>query len=377
MGKAKRRGRGEGSVYRRKDGLWAGYLTVGYDENGKRRRRVVYGRSKAEVLEKLARLQADVLTGLLTEPQRLTVAQFLRHWLDDAARSALRPSTYVRYDSIIRNHIVPHLGGLKLPRLQPSHVQAFYARLEAEGASARTRELCHVVLHRALGQAVRWGYVARNVCDAVEKPRPERRSIQALAREEAVRLLEAARDDRLCALYVVAITAGLRQGELFGLQWDDVDLKAGAVFVRRTVSEIKGQLVIGEPKTAKARRRVELPAIAVAALREHRKRMLAEGHPGPWVFCDTNGGPLRRSNFLRRSFYPLLERAGVPRIRFHDLRHTSATLLLLQGVHPKVVQERLGHAQVSITLDTYSHVLPSLQREAAETLDQLLRPRKA
>ncbi|HEV2357498.1 MAG TPA: site-specific integrase [bacterium] len=227
-------------------------------------------------------------------------------------------------------------------------------------------------LHHALDQAVRWGMIPRNVCDAVTRPGAPRPIMQVLTPTQVSALLEAAREDRLHALYVMAITTGLRQGELLGLQWDDVDLTGALLHVRHSLHEVNGRLSLGEPKTARAKRPVDLPRIAVAALREHRERMLAEGHPHGWVFCDTEGGPVRRPNLLRRSFQPLLKKAGLPQIRFHDLRHTAATLLLLQGVHPKVVQERLGHSQISVTLDTYSHVLPSMGREAAAKLDALL-----
>jgi integrase len=236
------------------------------------------------------------------------------------------------------------------------------------------RELTHAILHKALGQAAKWGMVARNVCDAVEKPKAPKKTMQVLDLDGVFRFLEAAEADRLYALYVLAITTGLREGELFGLQIDDLALKGGALCVRHNLEEVSGRLWLGEPKTAAGQRRIELPAFVVAILRQHRKRMLAEGHPGPFVFCDTAGGPLRKSNFLRRSFKPLLAAAGLlPQLRFQDLRHTAATLLCSQGVHPKVVQERLGHAQISLTLDTYSHVLPSMQKEAARKLDDLFR----
>lgn len=195
--------------------------------------------------------------------------------------------------------------------------------------------------------------------------------MQVLDAEQVGQLLRAAREDRLHALYVLAVATGLRQGELLGLQWEDVDLKRGMVAVRRQLAEDGGVLELREPKTAKGRRRVDLPNFAIAALRYHRKAMLAAGTPGPLVFCDTEGNPIRKSNLIRRSFQPRLRKAKLPKIRFHDLRHTAATLLLSQGVHPKIVQERLGHAQISLTLDTDSHVLPSMQKEAAQRLDRL------
>ena len=189
--------------------------------------------------------------------------------------------------------------------------------------------------------------------------------MQALAPGQVVQLLEAAKGDRLEALYILAVTTGLRQGELLGLHWDDIDLGGSALRVRHTLHELNGRVWIGEPKTRRARRQVDLPAIAVMALQHHREGMLIEGRPVGLVFCNNQGGPLRKSNLVRRSFLPLLKRAGLPVIRFHDLRHTAATLLLVQGVHPKIVQERLGHSQISLTLDTYSHILPGMGREAA------------
>lgn len=233
------------------------------------------------------------------------------------------------------------------------------------------QQLAHSLLRRALGQAVKWGTIPRNVCEAVEKPRAPKKPIKVLNKDQVDSLLTVAQEDRLYALYVLAVTTGLRQGELLALQWEDVDLDSDALSVRHTLLEMDGKLELVEPKTAMACRKVDLPQMAVKALRRHRKQMLAEGHIGSCVFCDTKGGPIRKSNLIRRSFKPLLKNAGLPDIRFHDLRHTAATLLLVQGVNPKVVQERLGHAQISLTLDTYSHVLPSIQKEAASKLDSL------
>lgn len=372
MSNRRRRGRGEGSI-RRKPGrdLWEVTVNLGYDAQGKRRRITKYAKTKREALALLAELQQQAATGTLPEPTRLTVEAYLTHWLEDVMRPTLRPSTYARYESLVRNHLVPRIGRTKLQQLKPSQVQALYSQMEADGVGARTRELAHVVLRKALQQAVEWGYLATNPCDRVRRPRAPKRRMEVLTPEQAARLLEEARGHRLYALLVVLLTCGLRWGEAAALQWEDVDLKRATLTIRRSVTEVKGKHVIGEPKTARGRRQIALPKVAVEALREHRKRMLAEGHPGPWVFCDQDGGLLRLPNFRRRVLFPLLDRAGLPRIRPHDLRHTCATLLLSQGVHPKVVSEMLGHAQVSITLDVYSHVLPTLQREAASRMDAL------
>jgi integrase len=370
----KRRGRNEGSVFKRADGRWSASVTVGVNANGKRVRKVVYGATKAEAQEKLLRLQSAKLDGMLADSGKLTVAAFLAQWLEDSARPTIRDATYASYKGIVDNHMSPKIGGIRLDRLTPAHVLGLYAALEREGESCHIRRLCHAVLRRSLKQAVKWGMVPRNVCDAVEPPRVAKKEIQPLDGEQVAKLLCAAEGDRLEAIFVLAVATGLRFGELAGLQWSDVDLDAGAITVRRTLSEVNGNLKLAEPKTKKSRRRVELPAIAVDALCDHRKRMLAEGHFAQGqVFVNSKGRLLRRSHFRDQQFLPLLKRAGLPTVRFHDLRHTAATLLLCEGVHPKIVQERLGHSQISVTLDTYSHVLPTMQRDAADRLDTMFK----
>ena len=371
---SKRRGNGEGSIYRRHTGRWEAAITVGYDSKGKRSRRTVYGWTKKEVQDKLTGLQSRKLDGTLGEPSKITMTKFLDHWLEDTARPTIRATTHANYKGVIDNHIAPRIGGIGLTKLVPVHVQSMYTEMERNKASAYTRRLAHAVLRRALKQAVKWGIVVRNVCDAVEPPRIARADIHPLTGEQVATLLAIAKGDRLEALYVLAVGGGMRLGELFGLQWADVDLDAGAVTVQHTMAELNGKLTLTEPKTAKSRRRIDLPNVAIMALEDHRKRMLAEGNVASdkHVFCNQHGGPLRRSHFHRQDFKPLLKRAGLPDIRFHDLRHTSATLLLSQGVHPKVVQERLGHSQISVTMDTYSHVMPGMGREAAGKLNAII-----
>jgi len=371
----RRRGRGEGGVYQRDDGLWVGAVSLGYDGNGKRRRRTVYGGTKQEVQEKLRGVQGDAFAGVEMDRHRL--AEYLTHWLENIVRPNRSANTYRSYEGVIRNHISPELGGTRLSQLASDQVQALYAAMKKNGASDRTRQLAHAVLHRALQTAAesKPPKIAFNPCDYVESPRlPEGKvhRVEPFTAEEVRRLLEAAAGCRLDALFVVAVFSGLRQGELFALRWPDIDLESGAVSVRHSLEEVDGRLSLKEPKSGKARR-VDLPPLAVTALWDHRSRMLAEGHLGGPVFCDTQGGWLRKSNFLRNVFRPVLRNAGLPLRRFHDLRHTSATLLLGLGVHPKVVQERLGHSNISVTLDTYSHVAPTLQKEAAAKLDGLFR----
>jgi integrase len=370
----KRRGNGEGSIYQRSDGRWCATYNAGYTAEGKRRRKTIFASSQEAVIDKLHKVMNEITAGTAVNPQKITVGEFLDRWLTGSARMTVKPTTYVNYSGIIKNYIKPHLGGVPLTKLAVIHVQGLYAAMAQANKSAETIRLAHAVLRRALKQAVRWRLVPYNVCADVDRPRVVKTDITPLDCKQVASLLKAAADDRLGAIFTLAIATGMRLGELFGLHWSDVDFEGKTIMVRHTLTELSGQLFLTEPKTAKGRRCINLPAIAVEALEKHRELMQAEGHADvSWVFCDTQGGPLRRSHFHARTFKPLLQAAGLPSIRFHDLRHTSATLLLSAGVHPKVVQERLGHAQISVTLDIYSHVLPTLQLEAADKLDAAMR----
>ncbi|HEY4313603.1 MAG TPA: site-specific integrase [Pirellulales bacterium] len=370
----KRRGNGEGSIYQRADGRWCATYSVGYAPNGRRRRQTLFGDCKQGVQDQLSGARSKMLEGAVAEPTKVRLSTFLERWLEDAARPTVRATTHDSYRSVIDNHITPRIGGVMLTKLSPIHVQSLYSDMERDGKSPRLRQLTHAVLRRALKQALRWGLVIRNVCDAVDPPRVAKTEVAALSAEQVQTLLQTAEGDRLYALFVLAIGTGMRMGEIFALQWRNVDLKNARLHVRHTLMELKGKLTLTEPKTDKSRRRIDLPQSAVEALRAHRLKLIAQGfEESPWVFCNSTGGPLRRSHFHFDEFKPLLKRAKLPDMRFHDLRHTSASLLLAAGVHPKVVQERLGHSQIGITLDTYSHVLPTMGIEAASKLDALLR----
>jgi integrase len=276
------------------------------------------------------------------------------------------------YEGLIRLHVNPHIGGIRLTRLTAAEIQRLYAAILRDGASPRMCQLVHARLHSALKKAVRWKLISTNPILEVDRPTAPTKRFTPLSPKQVVALFNAAEGTRLYALYVLAVTTGLRQGELLGLHWDDVDLAVGTLSVRHQLTEVAGKLELTEPKTAAGRRQVVLPKLAVAALAAHRERLREKNRDTKWVFPDSLGGPIRKSNLRRKSFEPLLKKAGLSHIRFHDLRHTSATLLLLQDVHPKVVQERLGHARIGITLDTYSHVLPTMQHEAANKLDELI-----
>jgi len=361
----RRRGHGEGSIYRRSDGRWAAMVDLGWHA-GKRRRKFLYGSTRAEVAKKLAVALKARQDGQVFADERTTVEQFLRAWLT-IVQPSVRPRTWTRYEQLIRRHATPHVGKLRLTKLDARHLEELYADRVRSGLSKTTVLQLHRILHHALRDATRWNLVSRNAAELVTPPRRARHDFATLSPEQARRFLGAVKGDRLEALYVLALTTGMREGELFGLRWADVHLDAGAL---RLVKQLK---------TSTSRRQVLLVDLAVEALVAHRTRQDDEHRQlGPaWddqdlVFPNTVGRPLHPRNFLRRDFYPLLERAGLPRIRFHDLRHSAATLLLGLGVHPKIVSELLGHSQVGITLDLYSHVTATMQREAMRAFEGLL-----
>lgn len=378
MGK---RGPNEGSTTQRSDGRWMARLNLGYDANGKRQRKCFYGKTRKEVAAQLVAAQRDLQQGLPVAVERQTIAQFLDRWLNDVAKHTVRASTFESYGRRIARDIVPLLGRTALAKLTPQDFTRLYSALLGRGLSPRTVQYDHAVLHRALEQAVRWNLIPRNPADAVDAPRPKRPEIRVLSPEEIGRFLPVSREDRLHALYLLALMTGMRQGELLGLKWADLDWQAGALHVRRQATRTKANGIgFSDPKTSKARRTIPLPVSVVDELRRHRtaqleQRLLAgqDWTDLDLVFPNAVGKPIEKQNLMRRSFKPLLERAGLPPIRFHDLRHSAATLMLSQGDNPKVVQERLGHAAIGITLDVYSHVLPSMQRESADKLDAFLR----
>ncbi len=373
----KKRGNGEGSIYRRKDGRWVGQYTV-YTAQGPKYR-YIYGKTRAVVAEKLTKAMAGRDGGLVFDAGNLTVGDYLDNWLRDSVGGTVRDRTFERHEQIVRLHIKPTLGRLKLNALAPAHVQGLYRDRLDSGLAPATVQKIHVVLHKALSQAMMWSLVPRNATEAVTAPRPTQKEIRPLDRKQVKALLEAACEDRLEALYVLAVTTGMRQGELLGLKWEDVDLAHGTIRVRRTLTRKGGHLLLGEPKTRKSRRTIQLAGRALGALKVHCKAQLEErmAHVGLWedhglVFATQAGTLINPSNLTKRSFKPLLEKAGLPRVRFHDLRHTAATLLLMQSVHPKYVQELLGHSTIAITLDTYSHVLPSMGDHTAKAMEAAL-----
>ncbi|HEY4036227.1 MAG TPA: site-specific integrase [Ktedonobacteraceae bacterium] len=348
-------------------------------ENGKRK--YLYHQTQAKAVVALQQANYSKLQGTLKQTRDETMEEFLLNWLHTCIQPRVRERTYQSYHDLITKHLLPTVGHVRVHKLTSGHIQKLYDLKRHENYAPQTIRNIALLLRRALDKACQLQYLFQNVCRTVTLPHvPKANSMRSLTIEQAKLFLTAVKGDPLEALYVLALTTGMRQGELLALKWDDIDLTHGNIQVRHTLIRIPRQgVVLSEPKTPSSRRCIHLTTIALEALKqfflqqEHAKR-----EPGTqrgnhqWVFCNEEGNPLDGGNLLRRSFRPLLNQANLPAIRFHDLRHSTATLLLALGTHPKIVQELLGHSQISMTLDIYSHVLPTLQERAMTHLNTLL-----
>ncbi|WP_250289514.1 tyrosine-type recombinase/integrase [Frankia sp. CiP1_Cm_nod1] len=348
--------------------------------DGKRRRRVVYGGTEKEALAKVRELRKAADQGQDLTAKSRTVAEWMDYWMDEIkSHDGTRPSTLARYRYAIDGHIVPMLGKIRLDKLGPAHVRRLHAARREQMKPASLVKI-HAVLRAALADAERMELVSRNVAKAVRPPSLAGGEQHTLTTSDARRFLTLAIDDRLEALFVLALTMGLRRGELLGLRWDDVDLDARTLWVRRSAQRVSGQLRLVEPKTHGSRRTVPIPALAVDALERQRKRQADERNKAgeSWqnnglVFASTVGTPMEPRNVTRR-VQQLRDGAGLPWLRLHDFRHGCATFLLASGIEPRTVMEILGHTTVRMTMERYGHVLPERLRAAATAMDGILGP---
>jgi len=346
--------------------------------------------TKKEAEKRLAEILHQLDTGTFMKPGKTTLGEFLERWLKDYAWSNLAPRTAEGYEHIIRRHLIPALGNMPLTQLKPENLQRYYSekltsgRCDGKGAlSPRTVRHHHVTLHDALESAVKWGLLSRNPADGVSPPRCQRPEWHTLSEDDIHTLLDAAQKTPYFALFHTALYSGMRRSELLALRWSDIDLLLCQVYVTRTLHQLRdGSIVFRAPKTAKGRRMIALSPSAVSVLREHKERQEAMramlGIPlkdDDLVFSDLEGKPLL-PNTVTHAWIKLVRRIGLKGIRLHDARHSHASLMLKAGIHPKIVQERLGHSSVTITLDTYSHVAPGLQEAAAASFDKLLNGRR-
>jgi integrase len=380
MSKQGKRGNGEGSIYQRKeDKRWVGSVSL---ENGKRK--VFYGKTRDEVQKKVNKALYEQQHGKFIVAPQQTLAQYLEYWLK-VHKKNIRPRSHERYEEIVRLHLVPTLGKVKLDKLSPQHLEALYTSKLESGLSTTTVAAIHNFLHTALDGAVRMEMLSRNVCDLVSPPRKVHKETKPLAPEQIRRLLDVAKGHPHEALFILALATAMRRGELLGLKWQDIDLENGILQVRRNLSRVPTKMVeeLGasyieaETKSRRSRRSIVLAGFAIEALKQHRERQLAAKQKAgdlwqehDYVFCSPTGTYLSPGHNALVQLKKLLEKAGLPDIRFHDLRHSTATMLLMMGVHPKIVQEILGHSEISMTMDIYSHVLPTMQKEAIEKLNK-------
>ena len=366
-----KRQQGFGAVYRRRDGRWEGQIRI---RGGPRRS--FYARTRKDAIHKLAEARWTLGQGLPVSSGAQPLSAYFTYWLT-ANRARLRPVTMATYALDIRR-LTPYLGNVPLRAITPGMIQSTYASMLKTGLSQRSVEQVHTVLHRALSHAMHWGLTSRNPAQLVSPPRPGRREMTALSGSQLQRLLEHTQGSRWHSLWVLIASTGLRKGEALGLGWQDVDLEAGRLTVRRALQRQPGiGIVFVPPKSAKSRRTVYLSNVACRALGALRRCQAARRATAQeWldcglVFTNLQGGPLE-SGEVNRALTQALRQAGLPHIRVHDLRHTTASILLEAGTHPKIVQDLLGHSTIRLTLDTYSHLTPALHREAAATMDVVL-----
>jgi len=345
---------------------------------GKRRQRRKTCKSKKEAQTALAAWLADIDRGTAVDRSRQMVAETVHYWLETYARPNLRPKTVQTYAEVIETHLVPGLGHIAVQGLTSVQVQAFYSRMLAEGIGPWTVRYCHQRLSQALKQAMRLGIVVRNVCEAVDPPRLPSHEMQTWDAAQARHFLDVAGESGYGPIWVLALATGMRRGELLGLRWGDVDLERGLVHIRQTVVRVDTGVAFSRTKSAAGHRSVRIQPAVVALLRAHRTQKEEERLTlgAAWqdhdlVFAAANGEPINPSN-LRRDFLALIERADVPLIRVHDLRHTHVSLALASGAPLGPVSEAIGHAQKSLTLNVYSHILPAQQSDVANKISEVL-----
>ena len=365
------------SITERKDGRFQVSISL---EDGSRK--TLYRKNYKDAEAALQKSRNELKEGTFATGPQQKLKEYFEYWLEDVHRAKIRIGTYESYRIILNNHLIPALGNITVQKLTSQHLQSLYAKKRNEGLSYGRIRTIHAVIHRALEHAMRITppLISRNVSEHVDLPGQGKHEMHPLTPEQAQQLLGAAQEHNLLALLTLALTTGMRRGELLGLQWQDIIWTQSALQIRRTVSYITGRgFVVGEPKTTGSKRQIALPQVAIDVLKQHRTIQLENRLKAgsSWVdhnlvFSNDKGDYIVPAT-LGRHFSKLLKDIGLPHMRFHDLRHSAATLLLSMGVNVKIVQELLGHSSVSMTLNVYSHVLPSMQKEAMNKMDDLFR----
>jgi integrase len=369
-----------GQIIKRGDHTWLIRIFLGRDANGKQKfhHKTIHG-TKRDAERYLTATRREMDLGVFVEPATMSLNEYFDRWLRDAARPRVSQRTADGYAGLLERYIRQPLGHKQLDKVQPLDIQKVYGEMQARGLSARIVRHTHSALHNALKQAVKWGLLSRNPSDLVELPKVPHKERRVLSPDEAAEFLKAADTMPHGLIFEFALLTGMRPEEYLALQWSDIDFERGTAQVRRALVRHKKSWSFEEPKTARSRRTVYLPAPLLQKLAAH-KRNQAEDRlklGAAWqafnlIFCGEQGTPLSIPNITYRYFRPILTKAKLPRIRLYDLRHSCATLLLIAEENPKVVSERLGHSTVVLTLDTYSHVLPTMQQGATARLEKLL-----
>lgn len=370
-----------GTITKKSDNTWQVRMFLGRDSNGKTKHfnKTIHGSKKDAQTFLTAKLRERDL-GSFVEPAALSVKDFLNDWLENIVRSRVREATFDGYKGIVEYYLLPAIGSERLCDLRPEHIQRFYGSLQRKGLSSRTVRYAHSVLSSALNHAEMQGMIFHNPCKKCQLPKKHQTEMKYFTPDQVRQFLGAANDSKLFALFALAIETGMRPGEYLALQWKDIDFDNMSLAVRRTVKVKKGGgFYFSTPKTAKSNRPLTISAELLEALKVHRKEQLESKmqirdvyRENGLVFPNEIGDPLLIGNLRKRYFDKIVEKAGLPKIRLYDLRHTSATMLLSEGEHPKVVAERLGHASTNLTLDTYSHVLPNMQKQATSKMAKLM-----
>jgi integrase len=361
---ARRRSSGEGSVFWwEKKGLWVARITL---PDGTKRTK--YNKKQSVVKDWLLENRNQLRQGILPADDTVTLGEFLNNYMETVGKQILRPTTQKMYNSYIRVHIIPKIGRIKLKDLRPDHLQTFYKQKLTEGLSKRTVQIIHGIIRRVLNQAVDWQLIPRNVCSLVHAPRPDKKAPAFYTKEQLNTLLAAVKGHRWELIYILLVYGGFREGEVLGIHVEDCDMANRVVNVRHQVITVKGGMMIGEPKTKSSRRAVTLPVVAYNALKAHLEQ-LQRRHG--LIFTTSSGKPISPRNFIRH-FKQTIKSVGLPDLTVHGLRHSHASLLLAGGENPKLVQERLGHTTIGMTLDLYSHTIPGLQQGVAKRLDDLM-----
>lgn len=374
-----KRANGEGTIYRHTDGRWRAIMTVGVNPvTGKMIRKYFYGKTQKDVREQLKQAREAQARGDNPSSTRTKLSGFLDTWLEEVIQPTRSQRTHESYCYLVRDHIKPFLGNIAVTRLTPRDVQVWINGRTQAGLAPRTVEYCRAVLRRALNQALIWGEVHRNVATLVTLPRKDRAERTVLSAIQAKLFIEACHGEKLGSLFVFAIATGMRKGELLGLKWSDVDEVKGVVRVQRQVQRRSGETYFTDPKTARSVRSISLPQFALSAL-EHQKEIHAinKARRNPYddslglVFAGDHGNVLDQRG-VSRNLDELLAALQLPRMRFHDLRHTFATLLLSTGVATRIAQDALGHSSANVTQTVYQHVLQDMRDGTAKALDSLL-----